>query len=248
MLRCSLGRGAALLRQRDSKAAVGVASGLVVVGGCTWVGSRIALPSCSGSAAKGVQAVFSRAMTTGPSNGGAQGSKSLLQRYMQLLDEKPIAAKVLTSVVIGGAGDVACQLLVDNDRPFSFRRLFNMAFLGAVLVAPCLHVWYGFLAKTIPGSSWLAVGKRLAADQLVFAPSFVALFFCAMATVQGAPEESVKRLQDGWLDAVVMNYKIWPLAQVINFRFIPVQHQVLFANFVALFWNTYLSFATNKKK
>jgi hypothetical protein len=45
-------------------------------------------------------------------------------------------------VVIGGAGDIACQLLIDNDREFSFRRLFNMAFLGAVLVAPCLHVWY----------------------------------------------------------------------------------------------------------
>ena len=50
------------------------------------------------------------------------------------------------SVVIGGAGDIACQLLIDNDREFSFRRLFNMAFLGAVLVAPCLHVWYALLS------------------------------------------------------------------------------------------------------
>ena len=36
--------------------------------------------------------------------------------------------------------------------------------------------------------------------------------------------------------------------RVINFRFVPVHHQVLFANVVALVWNTYLSFATNKVK
>jgi hypothetical protein len=34
--------------------------------------------------------------------------------------------------------------------------------------------------------------------------------------------------------------------RVINFGFVPVQHQVLFSNVVALAWNTYLSFATNK--
>ena len=45
------------------------------------------------------------------------------------------------------SGDVACQLLIDNDRPFSVRRLFNMSLLGAVLVAPCLHVWYDLLAE-----------------------------------------------------------------------------------------------------
>ena len=42
---------------------------------------------------------------------------------------------------------MACQLLIDNDRPFSVRRLFNMSLLGAVLVAPCLHVWYDLLAE-----------------------------------------------------------------------------------------------------
>ena len=34
--------------------------------------------------------------------------------------------------------------------------------------------------------------------------------------------------------------------RVINFGFVPVQHQVLFANFVAVIWNTYLSYATNQ--
>ncbi len=49
----------------------------------------------------------------------------------------------------------------------------------------------------------------------MFAPTFVAVFFCAMATVQGSPEQSFQRLQSGWADAVIMNYKIWPAAQYV---------------------------------
>ncbi|ESO08594.1 hypothetical protein HELRODRAFT_169468 [Helobdella robusta] len=37
-------------------------------------------------------------------------------------------------------------------------------------------------------------------------------------------------------------YKVWPLAQLINFYIIPLQHRILFVNMVALFWNVYLAF------
>ncbi len=50
----------------------------------------------------------------------------------------------------------------------------------------------------------------------MFAPAFVGVFFVAMATVQGVPGESLTRLNDGWTDAVLMNYKIWPLAQYVR--------------------------------
>ena len=51
--------------------------------------------------------------------------------------------------------------------------------------------------------------------QLVFAPTFVAVFFAAMAGVQGVPEEAAARLKAGWADAVVTNYKLWPAAQCV---------------------------------
>ena len=59
-------------------------------------------------------------------------------------------------------------------------------------------------------------GDGLSCVQLVFAPVFVGVFFVAMAAVQGVPGEAVARLNDGWLDAVLMNYKIWPLAQYVS--------------------------------
>lgn len=39
---------------------------------------------------------------------------------------------------------------------------------------------------------------------------------------------------------------IWPIATSINLWFMPVQYQVLFANFIGLFWNVVLSYIANK--
>jgi hypothetical protein len=44
---------------------------------------------------------------------------------------------------------------------------------------------------------------------------------------------------------MVTNWKIWPAATLVNLMFVPIQYRVLFANFIGLFWNMYLSFITN---
>lgn len=56
------------------------------------------------------------------------------------------------------------------------------------------------------------------------------------------------RLKAGWWDSLLLNWKIWVPCQLVNFRFVPQNYQVLFANFVALIWNTGLSFIANKKE
>lgn len=42
------------------------------------------------------------------------------------------------------------------------------------------------------------------------------------------------------------NWILWVPANFVNFRFVPVPLQVAFSNFVALFWNTYVSFVSNR--
>nr|ACO15358.1 Mpv17-like protein [Caligus clemensi] len=39
--------------------------------------------------------------------------------------------------------------------------------------------------------------------------------------------------------------QIWPMAQLINFYFVPFLMRPLFVNFVALFWNSYLAWKLN---
>lgn len=41
--------------------------------------------------------------------------------------------------------------------------------------------------------------------------------------------------------------QVWPVAQAVNFTFVPMDHRLLFANVVALCWNTYLAWRSEKR-
>ena len=43
----------------------------------------------------------------------------------------------------------------------------------------------------------------------------------------------------------VLNWKMWPVAQYVNFNFIPPELQLLYMNVVALFWTIGLSIIMN---
>jgi hypothetical protein len=45
---------------------------------------------------------------------------------------------------------------------------------------------------------------------------------------------------DYWA-ALLANWKIWTLPQIVNINLVPPHYRVLFANMVALVWNFYLS-------
>jgi hypothetical protein len=39
-----------------------------------------------------------------------------------------------------------------------------------------------------------------------------------------------------------MSWRVWPIAQLINFAFVPLHFRVLFGNIVRFFWTIYLSY------
>ena len=111
--------------------------------------------------------------------------------------------------------------------------------------AQALHRWYSWLHRSVPGEGVGALGRRLALDQLVFAPAFIPSFMAVLLLLEGAPTP-LADVRTKWWDAVVANWRLWVPAQVINFGLVPLHFQVLFANGVAVFWNVYLSWAAHK--
>ena len=87
---------------------------------------------------------------------------------------------------------------------------------------------------------------RMAADQLLFAPLFNPVFICFVYALEGRLADAPDTLRNEWLNITVSNWKLWAPAQALNFLLVPVQFQVMFANWVAVVWNTYLSWKSHK--
>jgi hypothetical protein len=100
--------------------------------------------------------------------------------------------------------------------------------------------------KTLPPSltpSFLSLISPFPSLQKVFIGSF----FAALGFLEGkTPAQVEKKLRDDLPSTVRSNWVLWVPANFFNFRMVPVPLQVAFSNFVALFWNTYVSFVSNR--
>lgn len=77
-----------------------------------------------------------------------------------------------------------------------------------------------------------AVLTKMALDQFLMAPIFLVVFFFATKTLEGQPHKLIETLREKYLKTVALGYIIWPLAHIINFRFVPNDLRILYVNFV----------------
>jgi len=143
-------------------------------------------------------------------------------------------------------GDVVAQVGVERRRrwqAFEPRRTARLAFYGGCVAGPALTTWYRVLELHVrlstPVRSLLA---RVALDQALFAPLFLATFFTMQSLMTGRSLVQTKQhLASTYFKALANNYKLWPAVQLANFYLVPLRHRLMVVNTVALGWNTYLS-------
>ncbi len=92
-----------------------------------------------------------------------------------------------------------------------------------------------------------ATVAKVALDQTAFAPLFNGLFISVLGAMQGKTVPQVgEKLKREYKDVIITNWKLWPAVQMVNFFVVPFNLRPLVAGVVALFWNTYLSWKSNK--
>ncbi len=55
-------------------------------------------------------------------------------------------------------------------------------------------------------------------------------------------------MRDKFWYTLKRSWLLWPAANAINFGMVPLKFQVLYFNFISMFWNMFLSYAQNVYK
>mmetsp|Transcript_9763 Transcript_9763/g.22430 ORF Transcript_9763/g.22430 Transcript_9763/m.22430 type:complete len:298 (+) Transcript_9763:127-1020(+) len=130
---------------------------------------------------------------------------SFLEWYGSKLETHPFLTKSITAGLIGGSGDITCQLIargeVDRCGPlggqndvdgshiwWDWKRTARFMMMGSGFVAPACHVWYGHLMRRFPGSSMSSVWKRTLLDNFAFFPCEVPIYFSILTCLEYASE------------------------------------------------------------
>lgn len=178
-----------------------------------------------------------------------------IKNYTTLLKTKPILTRSLSAFTISLTGDFICQYIeskidkMNFTETFNLKRSLNLAIFSSTFVTPAMHFWYQYLARTFPGTSFKVVLKKFVFDRLIFPPPLVLSFFVSQTLMNGGSWEDVKiRVRKNYINVMKMNLLIWPAAIFVNFRFVPLDFQVLYSNIVGFFWSIYLSYEIHKHK
>jgi len=111
-----------------------------------------------------------------------------------------------------------------------------------------LEIAFPLRSLTRPQVNPIALTKRVVSDQLFMAPLGIAAFIGSMGVMEGRSSQAIaEKYQDMFKTALLTNWKVWPLAQLINFRYVPLAYRVPFSQTCGIFWNLYLSLLNAKE-
>jgi len=92
-------------------------------------------------------------------------------------------------------------------------------------------------------SRLLSLATKVVINQICFTPIFNTYFFGMQAALAGENVEAIwERVKHTVPVSFVNSCKLWPAVTAFSFAFIPLEYRSLFAGFIAVGWQTYLSF------
>lgn len=174
----------------------------------------------------------------------------LWSNYLRQLRRRPLRTKAVTSAVILGLSDMIAQGL--NGKPFAVRRNLAAALWGLCWSGPSAHFWQNFMERISRGRRDIpAVLVKVLFDQLTYGPlnNLITMAFLTLVVEDKGLEHFLHKVVHEYPRIQLNGWKVWPLAAMFNYLFVPLQRRVLFLNCIALGWTTFLNMsATSKNK
>ncbi|EGZ20819.1 hypothetical protein PHYSODRAFT_496960 [Phytophthora sojae] len=185
--------------------------------------------------------------------------------YDGWLRRAPVLTKSVTSAALFGLGDRIAQRVEKSREPkdrtphpeeaeddaalvsASTARTMRMMIWGSVLFAPIVHTWVNFVERTVGSHGKVVVFKKMLLDMFVLAPGINTLFFTTKQLMEGKTfRDGLDFAADRLPQTLKANYTIWPIANIVNYGYVPLQYRILFINCVNLVWTTVLSTVSSR--
>lgn len=197
--------------------------------------------------------------------------------YKSMLVTKPILTKSLTSSCIMSISDVMCQEVVSkaqskpavglksdvkelntrsSESKLDTKRVMDVAITGLVWSGPITHYWYIILEKIYEEIAKTAniqtpaIGLfvRLMLDALIFSSVTITGYFTIRSMLEGSGMAGAKKkIETRFFTTLFGAWRFWPIANAVNFWFVPMQFRVLYMNILSLFWTGWLTYINSKK-
>jgi hypothetical protein len=110
-----------------------------------------------------------------------------------------------------------------------------------LLTVGCRFVWLSHSFNYT--SRFLSLATKVVVNQICFTPIFNSYFFGMQAALAGENLDAIwERIKETVPVSFVNSCKLWPAVTAFSFAFIPLEYRSLFAGFIAVGWQTYLSY------
>lgn len=120
-------------------------------------------------------------------------------------------------------------------------RSINVALTG-LLIGPFCHYWYIYLDKWLPGRTFRIIAKKLVVDQLICSPVVIGAYLAITSWCEGQRGKALKQeIIEKGKTLYKADWLVWPVAQTVNFYFLPTKFRVLYDNAISFGFDCYFA-------
>ena len=164
----------------------------------------------------------------------------------------PYMTQLESALIIYYLGDLCSQTVSSNvfiDADYEPIRGLRAMLIGSISAIPG-YKWFIFLGNHFNYKSHiLSLCVKVVVNQTFFTPIFNTYFFGMQTLLSGgsfadAKERVINTVPVSWKNS----WKLWPAVTAFSFTFIPWQYRNVFAGFIAIGWQTYLSWLNRNEE
>ena len=194
-------------------------------------------------------------------------------KLADIYNRHPLLANSVSGFFIYSAADVVSQY-ADSQKQFKLdsKRAVEAGLFGFVINGVVILKWYKFLDKSFgTGTTHKIVFLKTATDQVIFAPFNIISYFLFVSIrneaeginnttstttsnsnnssnnhhYQHVYDNFHNKVETLFVPTYIVDSFMWPIVNIVNFKYIPFNYRPTFAGCAQLLWQTYLTYVAN---